>query len=445
MIKVLMLRRFNFKGNQLGNIHAQILAELKNQSQTGMKKVSELIMAYPNVRDKVFLSSLAEISDYPEFTPVIKNLEPRIFKDIEQYSLVDLVNVTQVFSKSFLLSENLFSIIARQILSKIDSLTLFNAGTILYSIHFSNLTSPLLVEQISNKCLSLITTCDKDSLFKILKSFSLFPDNEFNKKALPVAESFLNEMTATEKINILELFWKLNIEAGSIENWIFSNFDQLNIEEFSLLVNKCSRCASRGIHYKEKILAHVHKLNPKNFSSKDLMYTVNGLHELSLGNEICKYFEDYLEQEYKKIELDHLCLIMYVFGINQKGSRYMWRRLIEIIKTDLAKFKHIDKVWALYGLYKVNRLKPDLKDLIISTMDFKEIIYKDLEKLIEICNGLGDTETLRKLKPVFLKNYKNFAVNKGLICIDAYMNAKIMDPELHSIWKFYKLKKKKIV
>lgn len=442
MFRIWILRKFSMQGAELGNIHVQILAELKKQPkfvpEPTKKTVSELILTYPNVKDRIFLSSLYEISEYPVFSPVLKTLEPKIIEQLPKYLVSELVKLCQAYSKTSLLSDDLFSLLSQQILKQVNNLTMFDAGILLFSIHSSKVFNPLLIENISNRCLSLLNECDKDSLFKIMKSFSLYPDCEFNKKALPKLESLQDELTVLEKINFLELLWKCKASGGTVEKWIFQNIQSFDVEDFAVLVNKCSRCQEAGYKYRERLMKKLQKHIPKQFSSKAIMYTVNGFHELVMGKEVCEYFEEYLEQNISKIELGHICIIMYVFGTKEKGSRFMWRRLLEIIKKDLEKLTHTEKVWAVYGLFKVGRLKSELRDTIFNSLKDKDFGMKDLEKVIEICNETEDKETLKRIKPFFIRKHKDFYPNKGLICIDAYENAKLMDSELYAILKHFK-------
>ena len=442
MFRIWILRKFGIQTSELGNIHVQILAELKNQPklipEPTKKTVSELILAYPNVKDRIFLSSLSEISEYPAFSSVLHTLEPKIIDQIPKYSISELVKLCQAYSKTSLLTEDLFSLLSPQISKQLNDLTIFDAGTLLYSMHSSKLFNPLMIEDISNKCLGQINECEKDSLFKIMRSFSLYPDCEFNKKALPRLENMLSELTVLEKIQFLELLWKCRTGGGSVEKWIFHNIQTFDVEDFAVLVNRCSRCPEFGLKYKDKLMKKLQKHSPKQYSSKAIMYSVNGFHELIMGKEVCEYFEDYLEQNVAKIELGHICIIMYVFGIKERGSRFMWRRLLDIVKKDLDKLNHVEKVWALYGLFKAGRLKTEVKDLILKSLRDRDFGMKDIEKILEVCYEAQDKETLKRLKPVFVKKHKEIYPNKGLICVDAYENAGLMDPELYAILKYYK-------
>jgi hypothetical protein len=168
------------------------------------------------------------------------------------------------------------------------------------------------------------------------------------------------------------------------------------------------------------------------------LFIVNGLHEFDRGREVCKYFELFVEENMEKLEPKHLYLLMYVMGIKGFIHRAGWRKFDSIVRKNLQKMTHLEKIWSIYALFKVGRLKVNLFQVVLDSLDDQEWCAKSMEKVFEIAENLNNKSTITRLLPFFTAKHKDFLGNKGLICLNSIEKAGLMTPELYKILKYYK-------
>lgn len=438
-----MLSRF-VATTQIQNPYLFITNEIKKHNKvlpaTAINEISNLITNYKNLSDHNFISSLVEISNFPEFRPVFINLNSKLNNQIPLLQMKEIIKISQSLSKLKLLQGESSEIISRAITSRVNELDLNDVGITLYAFSSSPEKSPLMIKKLSEHSLKLIQTADKPSLIKIFKSFSYYPESGFCQKALTNVETIKQSLTLLEILDFVEKLWKCDEQAGELEHELFANLKSLDNETYAHLINRVARYKFVKNMYRDKLSKNLSKRVPKEFSSLAILHTVNGLHELGHGKLACEFFEKYLEKNIDKIETQHLYLLMYVFGIKEMGSRALWRKLADLIKENLESMTHIEKIWSVYGLFKAARLKDELYRKFVSLFDNTLWCAKSLEKVFEIADGLNDSKTVKNLIPFFIDHYKEFYPNKGLICIDVIETAELMTPKLYDILQYYKSK-----
>ena len=407
---------------------------------TAIDEISDLITNYQNLSDQNFISSLVEISNFSEFKPVFLNLKTKMNDKIPLLPMHDVIKISQSLSKLKLLHGESSEIISRSIIARVSELDLNDVGVALFAFSTLPDKNPLMIKKLTEHSLKLIQHTDKQSLIKIFKSFSYYPESGFCQKALINVEIIKQSLTFLEILDFVEKLWKCDAQAGELEHELFLNLKTLDNETYAHLINRVTRYSFVKNMYRDKLFKNLSKRVPKEFSSLAILHTINGFHELGYGKGACEFFEKHLEKSIDKIEAKHLYLLMYVLGIKGIGSRAFWRKLADMIKNDLDGMTHVEKIWSVYGLFKVGRLKDELYQKFVSLFDDSKWCSKSLEKVIEIADGLDDSETIKALIPSFINHHKAFNPNKGLICIDAIQKAELMSPELFDILKYYKSK-----
>ena len=174
-----MLSRF-VATTQIQNPYLFITNEIKKHNKvlpaTAINEISNLITNYKNLSDHNFISSLVEISNFPEFRPVFINLNSKLNNQIPLLQMKEIIKISQSLSKLKLLQGESSEIISRAITSRVNELDLNDVGITLYAFSSSPEKSPLMIKKLSEHSLKLLQTADKPSLIKIFKSFKLSLD-----------------------------------------------------------------------------------------------------------------------------------------------------------------------------------------------------------------------------------------------------------------------------